>query len=38
MDAQQAATGDVAVWDSPVVESTYDQVIYLLKCGLSRTT
>jgi hypothetical protein len=37
MDAQRAAIGDMKMWNSPVVEETYDQIIHLLKCGLSRT-
>jgi hypothetical protein len=37
MDAQRAAMGDMKMWNSPVVEATYDQIIHLLKCGLSRT-
>lgn len=35
IDAQQAATADGTMWNSPVVEDTYDQVIQLLKHGLA---
>lgn len=35
MDAQQAAAADGAMWNAPVVEDIYDQVIHMLKHGLA---